>query len=117
MAEAPKSGVFLERRSYRRRRMVDGLRVLPIFAAWLFLLPAFWPQAGERGADITLSSAVIYIFSAWVATIALAGLFLWRLGRSSRRGSGAAAAPGVVSAMARLRQTGEDAGSVRRGGG
>ena len=66
MPGAPRPGVFLEKRSYRRRRVVDGLRIMPILGAWLFLVPVLWP-AGV-GAPF-MSRVLIYVFGAWVLLI------------------------------------------------
>ena len=37
--------VFLERQSYRRRRLMDVARLLPILGAALFAVPLLWPRA------------------------------------------------------------------------
>lgn len=79
--------VFLERQSYRQRRLRDFARLLPLAGAGLFLIPLLWPVAGDpavqagRAAPVPLSAAIGYIFLVWAGLIALAGL----LGRSSRR--------------------------------
>lgn len=66
-------GSFLEKRSYRRRRMMDGLRLLPVLALWLFMVPLLWPGASARltATGVTLSSALVYIFAVWCGLIAL----------------------------------------------
>ncbi|WP_158965851.1 hypothetical protein [Chachezhania sediminis] len=81
MTERPPP-VFLERRTYRRRRAIDAIRVLPIFGTGLFLLPLLWPGAGHRGdADaMPMSDILIYIFAAW-AVLILAIVALGRLER------------------------------------
>ena len=70
-----KAGSFLERRSYRRRRMTDGLRLLPVFGLWLFMVPMLWPGAAASltGSAVSMSSALIYIFAVWFALILLCG--------------------------------------------
>lgn len=68
MADRPDSGIFLERRSYRRRRLIDGLKLLPFLGAWLFLLPVFWPGDGSD-APQSMSRALCYIFGVWFALI------------------------------------------------
>lgn len=70
----PKGPVFLHSRPYRQRRLVDGIRLLPVLGFALFFLPLLWPVAGEfvRG-----SRAIVYVFGAWMLLIALsAGLAL-----------------------------------------
>ncbi len=67
--------VFHERRTYRRRRVMDAARVTPILALILWSLPLIWPQSGEG----TVSSAIalIYIFAVWSGVI----LLTWGLSR------------------------------------
>lgn len=75
----PVTPVFLARRTYRRRRLVDAARILPVLGAVLFLLPVLLLAPGEEG---RLSVRVIYFFSVWLGLVACAaGLAL-----SLRRG-------------------------------
>ncbi len=61
MAEKP---LFLESASFRRRRLGDAARVLPVLAAVLFLLPVMWaPKAVSFGAG------VVGLFALWAALI------------------------------------------------
>jgi hypothetical protein len=66
-------GSFLEKRSYRRRRKTDGLRLLPVLGLWLFMVPLLWPGASARltGLGVPMSTALIYIFAVWFALIVL----------------------------------------------
>lgn len=76
----PKTRLFLERRSYRRRRMMDAVRILPLLCTLLFLVvPLMWPK-GE--AALSLSTAIWYLFVVWVLAI-LASFGLWRRIRRS----------------------------------
>jgi len=75
MSDRISPSVFLERRSYRRRRMMDALRLLPLLGIILFLLPILWPTAPFG--TVQMSRAVIYVFSAWLALICASAL-LWR---------------------------------------
>ncbi|MEM8655560.1 MAG: hypothetical protein AAGF36_12515 [Pseudomonadota bacterium] len=80
--------LFLEKRSYRRRRMMDALRLLPIVGLLLWLFPVFWPSVRDGAAapePVAMSSAVTYVFGVWGLLI-LAGLALWRAleGRGAR---------------------------------
>ena len=70
------AGSFLEKRSYRRRRMTDGLRILPVFGLWLFMVPLLWPGTVVPLADagVPMSTALIYIFLVWTVLIVLCGL-------------------------------------------
>ncbi|MFL4471569.1 hypothetical protein ACERZ8_17420 [Tateyamaria armeniaca] len=84
MSEPGLTPVFLERRSYRRRRMMDALRLLPILGIFLWMLPVFWPTTADGPAvadKMAMSTAVIYVFVVWVTLIA-AALSLWWFLRS-----------------------------------
>lgn len=73
------STVFLERRSYRRRRKMDALRMLPIVGLLLWVLPVFWPGANDAAGSpppVTMSGAIVYVFVVWCLLI-LAGMALW----------------------------------------
>ena len=73
--------VFLERRNYRRRRMMDALRLLPILGVLLWMLPLFWPTTADGPTapePVPLSTAVTYVFVVWLALIASA-CSLWTL--------------------------------------
>jgi len=73
------STLFLERRSYRRRRMMDALRLLPIVGLLLWLFPVFWPSAKDgpdAPASVAMSSAITYVFWVWGVLI-LSALALW----------------------------------------
>lgn len=57
--------LFLEHRNYRRRRMLDAVRLLPFVGVILFLAPALMPRVTE----MSLSGRVIYLFVAWSGLI------------------------------------------------
>ena len=66
--------VFLEHHSYRRRRLMDAARLLPLLGALLFALPLLWPgpktDATDGGvATVAMSGAIIYIFAVWAVLI------------------------------------------------
>jgi len=73
--------VFLERHSYRRRRLVDVARLLPFLGVLLLLVPLMWmggddPDVVSGAAEaMPMSRAIIYIFSVWGALILAAVLF------------------------------------------
>jgi len=91
-AELPRSvqALFLERRSYRRRRLVDVARLLPLLGVLLLLVPLMWPGsdraavASGQVAPVPMSTAITYIFAVWVVLIAGAALF----GVAARRWGG-----------------------------
>jgi hypothetical protein len=68
----PKRPLFLARAPYRRRRLRDAARLLPVFGMFLLLLPLLWaPEA-----RMALSSGdVIYFFAVWLVLIGLAAAF------------------------------------------
>ena len=55
--------LFLARRSYRRRRMMDAARLLPLMGVVLFLLPALWQPAETPPPDT--ARGLIYLFAVW----------------------------------------------------
>ncbi|WP_226941931.1 hypothetical protein [Pseudooceanicola spongiae] len=71
---SPRPGpVFLERRGYRQRRMLDAARVLPMLGLVLLGVPLLWPNGGAEA--MPTSHAMIYIFGVW-ALLALASAVL-----------------------------------------
>ncbi|MBE9635219.1 hypothetical protein [Salipiger mangrovisoli] len=71
--------VFLERQSYRRRRVMDGARVLPFLGALLWLVPLLWQEDPATG--VRSSAVIVYLFGVWLLLVLLAGLIAWALGR------------------------------------
>ncbi len=76
--------MFLERDSYRRRRLADISRLLPLIGVVLLLVPLLWtganaPAVIAGGATpmppMPLSKAITYIFAVWAALIVAAALF------------------------------------------
>jgi hypothetical protein len=68
----PKRPLFLARAPYRRRRLRDAARLLPVLGVFLLLLPLLWtPEArmALRAGD------VIYFFAVWLVLIGLAAAF------------------------------------------
>jgi len=75
--------VFLERQSYRRRRLMDAARLLPVFGAALFAVPLLWPSGGGLE-GVPTSVAIRYVFGVWAGLIVFSVLF----GIAARRWSG-----------------------------
>ncbi len=67
--------LFLERQSYRRRRLTDAARLLPFLGAALLALPLLWPNAQNAQDGVSLSSAIFYIFACWAAMIVVSLVF------------------------------------------
>lgn len=61
---------FLDKASYRQRRIRDGARILPVFAAIMMALPLMWPR-GDEGQSLT-SSGMLYLFGLWFVLVVLA---------------------------------------------
>ena len=74
-----KNAVFLERRGYKRRRLADAARVVPVVGGVLILMPLFWPETdGER---VSTVSAFLYVFGVWALMIAAAAVMAFLLSR------------------------------------
>ncbi len=76
-------GVFLERRIYRRRRLIDGAKLLPLLAALMFLLPALIAGAQSEGGAST-AMRLVYFFFVWFAMIMVAATVARSLDQSGR---------------------------------
>ncbi|MDH3262372.1 MAG: hypothetical protein OEM24_00070 [Paracoccaceae bacterium] len=74
----PKPPLFLERDSYRRRRVADAARVLPVLGALLFLVPLLWAPAETETPDTVPGG--LYIFLVWGGLILAAFVLSRRLG-------------------------------------
>lgn len=59
----PRSSVFLERQTYRRRRLIDWIKMLPLIGMVLWLVPLLWPTEGEH--MVSSADAIIYVFAIW----------------------------------------------------
>lgn len=68
----PKRPLFLARAPYRRRRLRDAARLLPILGLFLLLLPLFWTPTGRMALT---ANDVIYFFTVWLCLILLAAAF------------------------------------------
>jgi hypothetical protein len=64
--------MFLERRLYRRRRMMDAARLLPLVGLLLFLAPLLWaPNTGEGSST---AYGMVYLFAIWALLIAISAM-------------------------------------------
>jgi hypothetical protein len=77
----PRQSLFVERRTYRLRRVMDAARILPVLGIVLFLLPLLWSP--EVGARRNLAVDAIYIFAIWLGLIVAARLLAPRLDADS----------------------------------
>ena len=87
-----KPPVFLERQSYRRRRVTDAARVLPFIGLLLWLIPLLWREEGA--AAVRSSSAILYLFGVWFLLVAGAAVLSAKLAAQTCDGPAEAEARG-----------------------
>jgi len=74
--------LFVERDTYRKRRMIDAARILPILGVALLVLPVLWQTPDGQGLPTTYLMG--YIFGVWVLlAAAAAGLSAYLAARSA----------------------------------
>lgn len=71
---------FVERGTYRRRRLMDMARLLPLLGVLLLAVPLLWPNpdpypAPDTAAGMPTSAAITYIFLVWAGLIAASFAF------------------------------------------
>ena len=67
--------LFLERRTYRRNRLQDAARLLPILGAVLFFAPIFIRDGTAfSGEGPGLATWLVYYFVVWLGLIVLTGV-------------------------------------------
>lgn len=78
--------LFLERRTYRRNRLQDAARLMPVLGAFLFFGPVFilTTNAGVGGGT---GGWLIYFLAIWLLLIAIAAVLARALGRLSPPGA------------------------------
>ena len=69
----PRRPLFLARIPYRRRRLRDAARLLPVFGAFLMVLPVMWTSP-DRAVRVT-SIDLVYFFTIWIVLILVAAGF------------------------------------------
>ena len=77
----PQGPLFLARAVYRRRRLRDAARLLPVVGLLLVLLPAFGQNPAGQHAD-----TAIYLFSIWALMIGVAAALAPSLMRADAEG-------------------------------
>lgn len=82
--------LFLERHTYRRRRLADAARLLPFLGAVLLILPLLWPDRSDVTGAVPLSAAMSYIFVCWGVFILIALGFGFAAKRLTARDSSGA---------------------------
>ncbi|MEM9581880.1 MAG: hypothetical protein AAGA08_02085 [Pseudomonadota bacterium] len=72
---------FLEHSVYRRRRLLDAIKLLPFLGAAFFLFPALMMGGGGGSTAIHL----VYYFFVWCGLIGLCAVFVRGLDDDSER--------------------------------
>ena len=67
----PRRALFVQRRTYRRRRMGDAARLLPVIGGILFMLPLLWTGGAAAGRTAWVMS---YVFFVWAGLALLSGV-------------------------------------------
>ena len=67
----PKPQIFLERKGYRMRRLMDAVRLVPILGLGLWMVPLLWSHPDEPGGSVSISAALTYLFGVWFVLIAV----------------------------------------------
>ena len=62
--------LFLARKSYHRRRMMDAARLLPVAGIFFILLPILWQPASTPAPDTAFG--LVYLFVVWPLLIIVA---------------------------------------------
>lgn len=85
--KAPRLALFVAPDAYRRRRLRDAARMLPVLGALLMLLPVLW---GGGAAQPPRSTAIdgLYLFAIWAVLILAARLMAPGLAEEPQDGSG-----------------------------
>lgn len=68
--------LFLERGSYRERRLLDAVRLVVVLGALLWIIPVLWPNEGA--AQVPMSTALFYVFGVWVVLIVISAVLASR---------------------------------------
>lgn len=66
--------LFLTRRTYRKNRLQDAARLLPILGMILFFGPVFITDDASLETGTTLADWLVYCFVVWLGLIAVAML-------------------------------------------
>mgnify|MGYP006310490859 CR=1 FL=1 len=74
--------LFVERQTYRLRRLRDAARALPVLAVMLWMVPIFWAGADR---PVSASGALTYLFGTWLLLGLAAGVLIRVIERAERR--------------------------------
>jgi hypothetical protein len=74
----PSEPIFLGRATYRRRRLIDAMRLLPVVGLLLFFTPLLGVGVTGRGTAVL----GIFLFTVWLGLIVVAAGLVWLLSRA-----------------------------------
>ncbi len=80
--------LFLERRTYRLRRLMDAARMLPVLGAVLFFVPILWGAGRSGETSVGTAEDGVFLFGVWFALILGAALISRALARADGRAEG-----------------------------
>ena len=67
-----KAPLFLERGTYRRRRLMDAVRLVVVLGTCLWMMPLLWPvPTAEDAPAVSMSNALFYVFGVWSILIVI----------------------------------------------
>ena len=73
--------IFVQRRTYRRRRLADAARLLPVLGAVLVMIPLLWQGDGRPDGGLQAASdggrtawVMTYFFFVWLGLAVLSGV-------------------------------------------
>lgn len=90
----PQGPLFLARAVYRRRRLRDAARLLPVVGLLLVFLPAFGHTTSGGHAD-----TAIYLFAVWAVLIGVAAALAPSLSQSEADTEGGAEADPLAESL------------------
>ncbi|QBY00898.1 hypothetical protein E2K80_09305 [Rhodophyticola sp. CCM32] len=76
--------VFLERRTYRRNRLQDAAKLLPVLGMFLFFGPVFI-LTGDSGEGGATAGWLVYFLGVWLALIIVTAMLAAALERNTPR--------------------------------
>jgi hypothetical protein len=72
MSRQPDTPVFLQRDSYRQRRLRDGAKLVPFLGIILLVIPLAW--SADAPDEKIGASGLIYVFGVWMVLIILTAI-------------------------------------------
>ena len=76
--------IFVARQTYRRRRLRDAARALPVVGVLLWMVPLLWPLGGDT---VTGAGALIFVFVVWGGLVVVAAALVAALNAADRAAS------------------------------